>query len=142
MIRTNICEGFLKNGKRCRFQKRDGSYCKIHSPKETCSICYTNTTNFITSCNHRFCQNCIKTWLEMNDSCPCCRSPSTDHDLSRLGISRISEQEIDIEYFLSALERLYPNFINREYFARGQPFLTMTLESPINGTLRTSFQIL
>jgi hypothetical protein len=38
-----------------------------------CSVCYTNKNLFYTACNHNFCENCIKTWLEIKKNCPVCR---------------------------------------------------------------------
>ena len=39
-----------------------------------CSICYESCTNLITlRCAHNFHPDCIKSWLEKNNSCPLCR---------------------------------------------------------------------
>jgi 3-dehydroquinate dehydratase len=39
-----------------------------------CVICYSNKTNNILNCNHKFCSDCINKWIEHNNSCPMCRS--------------------------------------------------------------------
>jgi len=47
----------------------------IMSGEETCAICLNNITNdiFISKCNHKFHNNCIKEWCKKNNSCPSCR---------------------------------------------------------------------
>ena len=41
---------------------------------ELCMICLTNKTDIITKCNHIYCNNCIEIWLNINESCPYCRT--------------------------------------------------------------------
>ena len=45
------------------------------SKEDTCAICLNNITNdiFISKCNHKFHNNCIKEWCKKNNSCPSCR---------------------------------------------------------------------
>lgn len=39
-----------------------------------CPICQEIPSDYIwTPCNHKFCQGCIITWFEINQSCPYCR---------------------------------------------------------------------
>ena len=47
----------------------------IMSKEDTCAICLNNITNdiFISKCNHKFHNNCIKEWCKKNNSCPSCR---------------------------------------------------------------------
>ena len=138
-----ICKGTLKNGKNCRYHAINGMFCNIHSPKETCSICYTNNTNFTSSCKHKFCRSCISTWLKSNDTCPCCRAKASHEDFKRLKIQKTSYSTYNPEHselFLYALERLLPNYINRDTIVHGQPFITITLDSPIVGRLRFSYR--
>ncbi|KAK4615659.1 hypothetical protein CLAFUW4_10438 [Fulvia fulva] len=50
-----------------------------------CSICYENERNFntsiITPCRHNFCAECLKTWLETSNTCPCCRAELCQKEL-------------------------------------------------------------
>jgi len=39
----------------------------------SCPICLNNNTNYITTCSHHFCKECIQSWTEKNNSCPICR---------------------------------------------------------------------
>ncbi|XP_050400747.2 tripartite motif-containing protein 5 [Patella vulgata] len=40
-----------------------------------CTICLNVMTKTITtSCCHRFCEKCIKEWVDRNSKCPCCNS--------------------------------------------------------------------
>ena len=48
------------------------------NPLPFCSICYkdlTMETNVTTNCNHHFCNTCFFRWLEVNATCPSCRTP-------------------------------------------------------------------
>ena len=47
----------------------------IMSREDACAICLNNVTNdiFISKCNHKFHNNCIKEWCKKNNSCPYCR---------------------------------------------------------------------
>ena len=38
-----------------------------------CSVCYTTKKLVYTACNHTFCDNCIKNWLQIKHNCPVCR---------------------------------------------------------------------
>ncbi|KAK3108316.1 hypothetical protein FSP39_005496 [Pinctada imbricata] len=39
----------------------------------TCSICMTELTSTVTTvCGHRYCEKCIKEWVDRSHSCPCC----------------------------------------------------------------------
>ena len=42
--------------------------------KDLCSVCLQNTCNFKTNCNHTFCMDCIKRWMEKKQTCPYCRN--------------------------------------------------------------------
>ena len=49
-----------------------------------CQICYeileSNTNICITKCRHRFCSQCIFTWIRKNQTCPVCRKNLFQHD--------------------------------------------------------------
>ena len=46
----------------------------LESPTD-CPICYENIARpFTTSCNHIFCKECLLTWTEESNTCPCCRA--------------------------------------------------------------------
>ena len=45
---------------------------------ETCSICYESNVDFLTTCNHKFCNSCITSWLLTNNNCPLCRKDIYD----------------------------------------------------------------
>ena len=39
-----------------------------------CGICLNSVKTFTEIvCDHKFCNNCITKWLEINNSCPICR---------------------------------------------------------------------
>ena len=54
---------------------------KINS-NDCCPICYEKMNmddNILeTDCKHKFCESCIKVWLEQNKTCPFCRMKITD----------------------------------------------------------------
>ena len=42
-----------------------------------CSICFSKSNSeeqFVTRCNHSFCNNCMLKWMLENDNCPMCRN--------------------------------------------------------------------
>ena len=44
-----------------------------------CSVCYTSKNLVYTACNHKFCENCIKCWLQIKQNCPVCRRAVWDY---------------------------------------------------------------
>lgn len=47
--------------------------------QEPCQVCLDTTSNIFTTCNHQFCESCMKQWYakcnDMNHfTCPMCRS--------------------------------------------------------------------
>ena len=50
---------------------------------ETCYICYENTSNVVTSCNHQYCLDCIEKHYSVNNHlCPYCRTENWENDLA------------------------------------------------------------
>lgn len=41
---------------------------------QECCICYDKKSNCITNCKHQFHSICLSKWIEVNKSCPLCRS--------------------------------------------------------------------
>lgn len=77
---TNICQGILKNGEKCKYKCKYIGFCGKHKTQNTmdscCSICldeYTCDTAFSLSCKHAFHKTCISTWMAKKPSCPVCR---------------------------------------------------------------------
>ena len=46
--------------------------------KEKCSVCYDKDVQNQFGCKHRFCNSCVKEWLNYNNICPYCRQPIKD----------------------------------------------------------------
>ena len=61
-----------------------------------CSICLkdeeiVDDDNHIRlSCGHIFCKNCIRSWLDINNTCPYCRSEVSENDRNRLNPGQIT----------------------------------------------------
>ena len=55
---------------------------KKNESEEVCPICHEKMNNFDdiveTQCSHKFCEECIKVWLEKNNTCPFCRMDITE----------------------------------------------------------------
>jgi len=46
-------------------------------PECSCNICYEINEQMITTrCNHLFCNDCLTTWTQNNNTCPMCRQES------------------------------------------------------------------
>ena len=43
-----------------------------------CPICYDVNPTYVTRCNHKFHEKCIKLWLTKNSTCPMCRHSLKD----------------------------------------------------------------
>jgi hypothetical protein len=86
------CGSLTKQGQRCCNLFKNGSFCWVHSPKQTelvtCSICLNESKKnsidnvFLYDCGHVFCKVCINTWINKNSdsifkrdlpTCPYCR---------------------------------------------------------------------
>jgi hypothetical protein len=47
----------------------------VQNNYENCPICFEEINDLlITSCQHKFCKNCIEEWLKIKCDCPLCRT--------------------------------------------------------------------
>ena len=46
----------------------------VEAVPEVCSICYDKNALVATPCEHRYCQECMNTWLFKHPTCPTCRA--------------------------------------------------------------------
>lgn len=75
------CSATTKTDRRCKKKvTRPGDTCSCHT---TCPICYENIkkSKTLEKCSHRFCEECLKKWILINDSCPICRTDVSVSDL-------------------------------------------------------------
>jgi hypothetical protein len=74
------CNGIKVCGGRCRLKRKYSDFCNFHvDQNENCSICLNPVYKNITlECGHKFCQECIYTWMHKNPSCPNCRTEVSD----------------------------------------------------------------
>jgi hypothetical protein len=81
------CEATTLKGRRCTKKRVCEHFCKIHDPDyNNCPVCYYFIEQkVILSCGHKFCKECIFTWICKNKfTCPMCRIEIMDHMLLRL----------------------------------------------------------
>ena len=57
-----------------------------------CSICYTSKNLVYTACNHKFCEKCIKSWLQIKQNCPVCRRAVWDYRKCTIVNMKINEK--------------------------------------------------
>lgn len=76
-----MCQGIVKRtGNPCVYPGIvDGKWCRFHCPKPDlgeCVICRDplHQRDHPQVCGHTFHLQCIGQWLEINNSCPCCRT--------------------------------------------------------------------
>jgi len=69
---------------------------------EPCPICYDDNINTLykTVCGHKFCDDCIKTWLQKNRCCPMCRMKIVNH--SEISIHKNETLSKYINEFIAA----------------------------------------
>lgn len=74
----NQCEGFTKNGQRCKKTCPEGkTKCHIHL-NDSCPICMNimnENTSRTLECGHTFHTACIDRWRRRSHTCPNCRAP-------------------------------------------------------------------
>jgi hypothetical protein len=73
------CEGFTKNGQRCKKTcPENTTKCHIHSNENVCPICMnilTENTSRTLECGHTFHRQCLDRWRRRAPTCPNCRAP-------------------------------------------------------------------
>ena len=79
---THRLDNAIEENKRLliKVRKLEGSIKKLEASSKKCIICDENEPNILLSpCNHaHFCENCIKTWSNTNNTCPTCRVQITN----------------------------------------------------------------
>jgi hypothetical protein len=66
-----------------------------------CSICQEKPKEEIKliDCTHEFCEQCIKQWVQIKQTCPNCRSNITEqHEIELFGQKISPEPELEIEF--------------------------------------------
>lgn len=77
-----------------------------------CSICFSNSDEqFITRCNHSFCNSCMLKWMLENDNCPMCRNILS---FKNKDTTNINDENSDLPHFIVHINDNYD--INDEYF--------------------------
>ncbi|AGO09961.1 AaceriAAL030Cp [[Ashbya] aceris (nom. inval.)] len=74
----------------------------------TCTICLCDIYDgAIIGCGHFFCQECISSWLDTNQTCPLCKSPTTSSELYSF---KFREEEAELKHVAADEEpRLTPS---------------------------------
>ena len=69
---------------------------------DICSVCLDNIKDpTILVCEHVFCGSCIKKWLQIHKSCPCCRRIiCRKHDRSQYKIDVENKKFLEHLYYL------------------------------------------
>ena len=83
-----------------------------------CSICQEKPKEEIKliDCTHEFCEQCIKQWVQIKQTCPNCRSDITEqHEIELFG-QKISPEEQELEFDLGNFAELVG--IARPFIAR------------------------
>ena len=70
--------------------------------EDTCAICYEESVDYETDCNHGFCNVCITNWLLLNTNCPLCRKEfykisvlDVIHDMESGGVNEDNINALD-----------------------------------------------
>ncbi|KAK4620196.1 hypothetical protein CLAFUW4_11040 [Fulvia fulva] len=74
-------------------QETDGSTAEAVIADE-CPVCYDEVTTPVkTSCNHTFCENCLKQWLSSSNTCPSCRTEQFQRDPVEVTASELAQAQ-------------------------------------------------
>jgi hypothetical protein len=90
-----------------------------------CPICMNNINNndiCITSCDHRYCYDCLSRWLSVKNTCPNCRKSietfnykdminrifiiNDNRDIENLNMSEIRGMLNDVNYYNNKIKKL------------------------------------
>ena len=84
-IKMEQCQAMTQKNKRCRRMIKGGKcFCHQHRRTEfdcpTCAVCLEDITEDkkLLSCGHSFHSACISKWLCRSQSCPTCRTLTTE----------------------------------------------------------------
>ncbi|XP_064607813.1 tripartite motif-containing protein 75-like isoform X2 [Liolophura sinensis] len=99
-----------------------------------CSICMTLLNNtHTTPCGHRYCEKCIKEWVDRQHKCPCCNHPlqnnqlMKDHQFDGLIACVLQEQDkSETQYFESLISKATSTTANE----------TFSLQTPVENVLK------
>jgi hypothetical protein len=62
--------------------------------KTVCGICFDQNCTFSTKCNHYFCEECLKKWINDTRTCPNCRAfHGSKHEVFRINFVKINDNE-------------------------------------------------
>ena len=104
-----------------------------------CQICYeileSNINICITKCRHRFCSQCIFTWIRKNQTCPVCRKNLLEHDDACLQIDPRQSS-------FSAHRQYQNNFINLRYMYDLENRMTKTFRGKKSKDFADKLQLL
>ena len=65
-----------------------------------CEIIEMTDNTLLTSCNHYFHSECINTWLDTNNTCPCCRTIIKEDEPPLCGNSGfLSPEELEEQFY-------------------------------------------
>ena len=90
-------------GIRCMFAGTENDVVNSSSMGgESCTICIDDFVHgqilTILPCNHRFCPNCIKQWLDISTLCPCCKQDAMIDDILMYRTGKYNK-EIDLSLY-------------------------------------------
>ena len=53
----------------------------LQSEITECQICWTESSDTITFCDHQYCRKCIDEWMKRSNTCPMCRQDLLQHQI-------------------------------------------------------------
>lgn len=88
----------------------------------SCPICLEDFTPEMRTrlllCGHKYCEPCLKRWLETNSTCPICRQSTNrrenENEDENMDSSRTLEFFPELTFRLLNLQRQYPSFITED----------------------------
>lgn len=120
---------------------------------QTCSICMDNidSAGLSLNCNHRFHENCLRSWLEVNNTCPICRKeislPELNAELNNSNQNSKEELFEQIRNYFKQfgsedVDYLIDTCYNEPYLLLGdecQAFLTDDMKEVVNQFLQAEY---
>jgi len=82
---------------------------------DLCPICQESDDCYMTSCDHHFCNPCLKKWLTKRDTCPTCRTIIRHEYIDEFGLNQKNYANIAVLGLIDVAKYLHQEVQKYEY---------------------------
>lgn len=95
---------------------------------ERCPICFDAPADVETKCQHRFCKDCLRQWLDQQSTCPVCRA-SLQHSYT----GSLAEFSVCLRLYRVRLDSKFPRWLRWMALAAKRLQWWLTIEGNLLG---------